>query len=137
MLKKPRKGICLYGKRTDVIIPSLFQSGFQQVDIPVRYISKTSSPDVYAEEITRYVKEDFPDGLPEIILEPGRSLVAESGVLVTEVVLVSKKSNMGVDRWVYLDTGLFNGLIETIGESIKYPLYRPSPLRSSAHCRLR
>ena len=90
---------------------------------PVRYISKTSSPDVYAEEITRYVKEDVPDGLPEIILEPGRSLVAESGVLVTEVVLVSKKSNMGVDRWVYLDTGLFNGLIETIGESIKYPLY--------------
>lgn len=90
---------------------------------PVKYISKTSSPRVYAEEITRYLNEDFPNGLPEIILEPGRSLVAESGVLVTEVVLVSKKSNVGVDKWVYLDTGLFNGLIETIGESIKYPLY--------------
>ena len=90
---------------------------------PVKYISKTSTPDVYAEEITRYLKEDFEEGLPEIILEPGRSLVAESGVLVTEVVLVSKKSNVGVDRWVYLDTGLFNGLIETIGESIKYPLW--------------
>ena len=47
----------------------------------------------------------------------------ESGVLVTEVVLVSKKSNVGVDRWVYLDTGLFNGLVETIGESIKYPIW--------------
>ncbi|MEI3000539.1 MAG: hypothetical protein V8T86_06500 [Victivallis sp.] len=30
---------------------------------------------------------------------------------------------MGVDKWLYLDTGKFNGLIETSDESIKYPLY--------------
>ena len=47
----------------------------------------------------------------------------ESGVLVSEVVLVSQKSSMGVDKWLYLDTGKFNGLIETWDESIKYPLY--------------
>jgi ornithine decarboxylase len=92
--------------------------------LPARYINKTCDIDVYAQEITRYLHEDFSDENPlEIIMEPGRSLVAGSGVLVTEVVLISQKSRIGVDRWVYLDTGTFNGLIETIGESLKYPLY--------------
>ena len=92
---------------------------------PASYISRTQTMDVYAEEITRYLTEDFGEGdeMPEIILEPGRSLVAGAGVLVTEVVLVSKKSNAAVDSWVYLDTGKFNGLIETWDEAIKYPLY--------------
>jgi ornithine decarboxylase len=92
--------------------------------LPARYINKTCDIDVYAQEITRYLHEDFSDENPlEIIMEPGRSLVAGSGVLATEVVLISQKSRVGVDRWIYLDTGTFNGLIETIGESLKYPLY--------------
>ncbi|MDR0740467.1 MAG: type III PLP-dependent enzyme, partial [Puniceicoccales bacterium] len=92
--------------------------------LPARYINKTCDIDVYAQEITRYLREDFSEESPlEIVMEPGRSLVAGSGVLVTEVVLVSQKSRVGVDRWVYIDTGTFNGLIETTGESLKYPLY--------------
>ena len=90
---------------------------------PANYISKTNDMTVYAEEITRYLEEDFGDELPEIILEPGRSLVGGSGVIVSEVVLISKKSSTGVDRWLYLDVGKFNGLAETWDESIKYPLY--------------
>ena len=92
---------------------------------PASYISRTQTMDVYSDEINRYLTEDFGevDELPEIILEPGRSLVAGAGVLVSEVVLVSKKSNAAVDSWVYLDTGKFNGLIETWDEAIKYPLY--------------
>ncbi len=90
---------------------------------PASYIGKTNAMEVYADEITRYLKEDFGDELPEIILEPGRSLVGESGVIASEVVLVSQKSTTGLDRWLYLDVGKFNGLIETWDESIKYPLY--------------
>ncbi len=90
---------------------------------PASYISKTNPMEVYSEEICRYLEEDFGDDFPEIILEPGRSLVGEAGVLVSEVVLVSQKSSMGVDKWVYLDTGKFNGLVETWDESIRYPLY--------------
>ena len=90
---------------------------------PAKYISRINKMEVYAEEITRYLNEDFEDGLPEIILEPGRSLVAEAGVLVTEVVLISEKSSVGLDKWVYLDAGKFNGFAETWEESIKYPLY--------------
>ncbi len=90
---------------------------------PANYISKTSEMETYAKEITRYISEDFGEEFPEIILEPGRSMVGDAGVLATEVVLVSQKSHLGVDKWLYLDTGKFNGLIETWDESIKYPLY--------------
>ncbi len=90
---------------------------------PANYISKTNSMDVYAAEITRYLEEDFGHDFPEIILEPGRSLVGESGILITEVVLISQKSKVGVDRWLYIDAGKFNGLVETWDECIRYPLY--------------
>ena len=90
---------------------------------PANYIAKTNELEVYAEEITRFLKEDFGDELPEIILEPGRSLIANAGILVSEVVLVARKSRTAVERWVYTDVGKFSGLIETMDESIKYPIW--------------
>ncbi len=92
---------------------------------PANYISEVNPIQIYAEEILRYLHDDHGDDLPEIILEPGRSLVGESGVLVSEVVLISRKSRTDLNRWVYLDVGLFQGLIETLGEAIKYPIYTP------------
>ena len=59
---------------------------------------------------------------PKLMLEPGRSLVAEAGVIQSEVVLVSHKSRRDQTRWVYLDVGKFGGLAETLDESIKYRL---------------
>jgi ornithine decarboxylase len=49
------------------------------------------------------------DGLM-LVLEPGRGLVGESGWLVTSVV---GKAKRGADTWLYLDAGVFNGLMET------------------------
>ena len=63
--------------------------------------------------------------LPEIIIEPGRSLVGDAGVIQSEVVLISKKDAKDKRRWVYLDIGKFGGLAETMGESIKYALTTP------------
>lgn len=90
---------------------------------PANYTTKTNDLATYAEEITRYLREDFGDDLPQIILEPGRSLVSNAGVLVSEVVLISRKSHTGLNRWVYTDVGKFSGLIETMGEAIKFPVY--------------
>ena len=90
---------------------------------PANYIAKTNDLQTYAEEITRFLKEDFGDELPEIILEPGRSLIANAGILVSEVVLVARKSRTAVERWVYTDVGKFSGLIETMDESIKFPIW--------------
>ncbi|HCW1056850.1 TPA: type III PLP-dependent enzyme, partial [Pseudomonas aeruginosa] len=85
--------------------------------------TKTNDLETYAEEIIRFLKEDFGDDLPEIILEPGRSLIANAGILVSEVVLVARKSRTAVERWVYADVGKFSGLIETMDESIKFPIW--------------
>jgi len=89
---------------------------------PASYVHPTNELDVYASEIKRYLTDDYGSEMPEIILEPGRSLVGNSGILTAEVVLISRKNNTALNRWVYLDTGLFNGLIETLNESIKYPI---------------
>ena len=45
-----------------------------------------------------------------LILEPGRGMVGESGRLVVSVV---GKAKRGGDEWLYLDAGVFNGLMET------------------------
>lgn len=89
---------------------------------PASYVEPTNDLKEYASEITRYLRDDFGDNIPHIILEPGRSLVGNSGILISEVVLISRKNNTALNRWVYQDTGKFNGLIETLGESIKYPI---------------
>lgn len=99
----------------------------QQINLgggfPANYVNKTHNIPYYCEQITHFLEEDFGVDMPEIMLEPGRSLVAEAGVIVSEVVLVSRKSRYGLNRWVYTDIGTFGGLIETLGEAIRYPLY--------------
>ncbi len=89
---------------------------------PANYMQRTNDLATYAEEITRFLNEDFGDDLPEIIIEPGRSLISNAGVLVSEVVLISRKSRTALHRWVYTDVGKFSGLIETLDESIKFPI---------------
>ena len=93
---------------------------------PAHYLNDINPLTTYAAEVKRYLADDYAEeDMPEIILEPGRSLVASSGVLVSEVVLISHKSYTDLTRWVYTDVGLFQGLIETLGEAIKYPVYTP------------
>lgn len=91
--------------------------------LPAKYTMTTNPLETYAAEISRNLKETFGPKLPRIIVEPGRSLVASSGVLVSEVVMISKKTIQGIDRWLYIDAGKFNGLIETLDENIIYPVY--------------
>jgi ornithine decarboxylase len=90
---------------------------------PADYLAKTNPLAVYAEEINRYLRSHFGDAIPAIYLEPGRGLVGEAGILVSEIILISKKSKPDLKRWVYTDVGIFNGLMETLGEAIKYPVY--------------
>ena len=73
----------------------------------------------YAAEVMRMVRERFGAEV-EVMAEPGRGLVAEAGVIVAEVVLVARKDEDDLVRWVYLDIGKFSGLAETIDEAIRY-----------------
>jgi ornithine decarboxylase len=73
--------------------------------------------DAYAATIASALETHFPAGRPEVLLEPGRVLVADAGLLRTEVVLVADR---GGRRWVYLDIGRYNGLAEAENEAIAY-----------------
>lgn len=96
--------------------------------LPALYNNRAHEIPAYAQAINRFLEEDFGEERPEIFIEPGRSLVGEAGVLVSEVVLVSHKSRDSLYRWVFLDVGLFGGLIEALGEAIKYPLVCDRPV---------
>ena len=92
---------------------------------PARYRGPVSTVEQYAQAVTAALTRHFGNDLPEIIIEPGRSLVGDAGLIQSEVVLIAEKGGGDDRRWVYLDVGKFNGLAETIGESIKYRIEAP------------
>ena len=59
------------------------------------------------------------------MVEPGRYLVGDAGLIRSEVVLSTEKASDGGRRWVYLDIGMFNGLVETQDEAIRYRMRCP------------
>ncbi len=92
---------------------------------PVRYKAEVPEIDDFGSAIMGAMVEHFGNAIPEIVIEPGRFLVADAGVVSAEVVLVSRKAENDPVRWVYLDIGRFGGLAETEGESIKYAFQTP------------
>ncbi|NJM47202.1 MAG: type III PLP-dependent enzyme [Alkalinema sp. RU_4_3] len=92
---------------------------------PGQYRSAVPAVTSYAEAIQASLDRHFGDSQPITMLEPGRSLVADAGVINTEVVLISQKSYTEDRRWVFLDIGKFSGLVETMDEAIKYRIRTP------------
>ncbi len=88
---------------------------------PATYLQPVPDTKEYGEKIKSYIAKHFGKEKLDIILEPGRSIAGDAGIIFGEVVLVSQKV-AGDDRWVYLDIGKFGGLIETLDEAIKYPI---------------
>jgi ornithine decarboxylase len=87
---------------------------------PANYNAPISAIDTYGDAIMTAMTKHFGNDLPRMILEPGRYMVGDAGVLEAEVVLISTKSYDEDRRWVYLDIGRFGGLAEVEGEGIRY-----------------
>ncbi len=83
---------------------------------PAKYVRKTPRLESYGKAIFRALRRHFGNALPETIIEPGRGLVGNAGIIEAEVVLIAKRSPEDDVRWVYLDIGKFHGLAETIDE---------------------
>jgi ornithine decarboxylase len=92
---------------------------------PTKYLRDVPAVQAYGRSIFRALRKHFGNAIPETIIEPGRGMVGNAGVIEAEVVLVSKKSEQDQNRWVYLDIGKFGGLAETMDESIRYPIKTP------------
>jgi ornithine decarboxylase len=56
---------------------------------------------------------------PRTIVEPGRCIVGDAGRVLASVIAVLRR---GDTRWVYLDAGVFTGMVETLDEAIRYRL---------------
>jgi ornithine decarboxylase len=87
---------------------------------PATYTPGIAAIGTYGAAIMQAMQAAFGSKLPAMIVEPGRYMVGDAGVLETEVVLVSRKSYDDERRWVYLDIGRFGGLAEAEGEAIRY-----------------
>jgi ornithine decarboxylase len=101
---------------------------------PTKYLKNVPTVKTYGTAIFRALRKHFGNAIPETIIEPGRGMVGNAGVIEAEVVLVSKKSNEDEVRWVYLDIGKFGGLAETMDESIRYPIKTPRDGDELAPC---
>lgn len=84
---------------------------------PIRYTESVPSISRLAHIVRDAIENSFPKGV-EIFVEPGRALVGEAGILVTTVI---GKAVRNGQRWLYLDAGVFHGLMESIG-GIRYPI---------------
>jgi ornithine decarboxylase len=101
---------------------------------PARYVRKVPKLESYGKAIFRALRRHFGNAIPETIIEPGRGLVGNAGIIEAEVVLIAKRSPADDLRWVYLDIGKFHGLAETIDESIRYPIRTPRDRDQTAPC---
>ena len=90
--------------------------------LPSHYLTPSPSLEALSKAILPVLKKKYNGTNMRFLIEPGRYLVGSSGVIVSEVIskrTLSKKR----PTWLYLDIGVFNGLIETLGEAIKYPIW--------------
>ena len=89
---------------------------------PTKYLKDVPAVRAYGQAIFRSLRKHFGNRIPETIIEPGRGMVGNAGVIEAEVVLISKKADSDAVKWVFLDIGKFNGLAETMDEMIRYPI---------------
>src|SRR5271169_356125 len=101
---------------------------------PTKYLRDVPAVEAYGRSIFRALRKHFGNRIPETIIEPGRGMVGNAGLIEAEVVLVSNKSEHDHVRWVYLDIGKFGGLAETMDESIRYPIRTPHDGEAAGPC---
>ncbi|HHZ07689.1 MAG TPA: type III PLP-dependent enzyme [Rhizobiales bacterium] len=101
---------------------------------PTRYLKDVPAAQAYGQAIFEALSKHFGNQIPETIIEPGRGMVGNAGVIKSEVVLISKKADNDNVRWVYLDIGKFGGLAETMDEAIRYPIVTARDEDEKAPC---
>ncbi|MFC1845835.1 type III PLP-dependent enzyme [Chloroflexota bacterium] len=98
-------------KQNNISLKSLNLGG----GFPISYQKPVPPIEDIAATIHRSLKHKIPDA-EEVLVEPGRALVGHAGTIVASV---TAKAVRNKQRWLYLDIGVFNGLMESIG-GIKY-----------------
>ena len=87
--------------------------------IPIRYLRESLRPEDIGYYVKGLLRKYFPTSPSELQMEPGRGIVGDQGILVASVI---GKARRGGENWLYVDTGVFNGIAEALG-GIRYPVF--------------
>lgn len=82
---------------------------------PIKYTKNVVSIEAIEKNVNNLIFERFPEDI-EIHIEPGRAVVGDAGIFVSTVIGKAVRED---EDWVYIDVGVFNGLMESVG-GIKY-----------------
>lgn len=82
---------------------------------PIRYTKNVIDVETIEKQVNKVIYQKFPQDI-DIFIEPGRAVVGDAGIFVSTVI---GKASRGDENWLYIDVGVFNGLMESIG-GIKY-----------------
>jgi ornithine decarboxylase len=99
--------------------------------LPARYVDPMHPIEQFGRTIMSALDEVLPYRPETILTEPGRYLVAESAVMVSSV--LGREERAG-EEWLYLDVGVYNGLMETqqTQNEWEYPLWTSRPDHATA-----
>jgi len=82
---------------------------------PIRYTKNVVEISTIEKNVSSLIYNKFPKHT-EIFIEPGRAVVGDAGIFVSKVIGKAKRTG---ENWLYIDVGVFNGLMESVG-GIKY-----------------
>jgi ornithine decarboxylase len=100
---------------------------------PVSYDAAVPSYTAYG-EVIRSAIERLPYEVM-VVAEPGRALVADSGILVSTVIGTARRFGQ---KWVHLDVGAFNGMMESLEtqNALRFPVRDSLDSRETESCHL-
>ncbi|OGK09908.1 hypothetical protein A2767_01800 [Candidatus Roizmanbacteria bacterium RIFCSPHIGHO2_01_FULL_35_10] len=81
--------------------------------IPIQHTKPIPTINEIGQVINQSIRKHFKDKTNSlrITLEPGRGLVGDAAIMTTTV---TGKAVRGKEKWIYIDVGILNGLMETI-----------------------
>lgn len=82
---------------------------------PIPYTKHVVNIQAIEKNVAELIYQKFPKNT-RIFIEPGRAVVGDAGIFVSTVI---GKASRGDADWLYIDVGVFNGLMESVG-GIKY-----------------
>jgi ornithine decarboxylase len=82
---------------------------------PINYTKNVIGIEAIERNVNNLIYERFPEST-EVHIEPGRAVVGDAGIFVTSVIGKARREDTD---WMYIDVGVFNGLMESVG-GIRY-----------------
>ncbi|MGO9613319.1 MAG: type III PLP-dependent enzyme [Dissulfurispiraceae bacterium] len=82
---------------------------------PIHYTKNVVDIPSIEKKVAKAIRQKFSEEIG-VFIEPGRAVVGDAGIFIATVI---GKATRGSENWLYIDVGVFNGMMESVG-GIKY-----------------